>query len=74
MKICRLLPVSGYCVKCRARSSARPPPSGAEANRLAAVVDAGPAGPMLLAIHTGNCLCGAPFDLEATPNFKARLA
>lgn len=46
----------------------------AEANRLSAAVDAGPAGPLLLAVRTGICMCGAPFDLEATPNFKARLA
>jgi len=46
----------------------------AEANRLAAAFDARPAGPFLLAVLTADCLCGAPFDLEATPNFKARLA
>jgi hypothetical protein len=46
----------------------------AEANRRAAVVDAQPAGPFLLAVLGADCLCGAPFDLDATPNFKARLA
>ncbi len=46
----------------------------AEANRQAAVIDARPAGPFLLAVLTADCLCGAPFDLDATPNFKARLA
>jgi hypothetical protein len=46
----------------------------AEANRLAAAFDARPAGPFLLAVLTADCLCGAPFDLDATPNFKARLA
>jgi hypothetical protein len=46
----------------------------AEANRIAAAFDARPAGPFLLAVLTADCLCGAPFDLEATPNFKARLA
>ena len=46
----------------------------AEANRHAALLDARPAGGLLLAIATGYCGCGAPFDLDATPNFKARLA
>lgn len=46
----------------------------AEVNRLAAVLDARPAGGLLLAIFVGVCQCGAPFDLDATPNFKARLA
>ncbi|WP_273455189.1 hypothetical protein [Nevskia ramosa] len=46
----------------------------AEANRRAAALDAQPAGPFLLAVLGTDCLCGAPFDLDATPNFKARLA
>lgn len=46
----------------------------AEANRDAAVLDARPAGGLLLAIVATECQCGAPFDLDATPNFKARLA
>ena len=46
----------------------------AEANRLATVMDARPAGPFLLAVMTTVCYCGAPFDLDATPNFRARLA
>jgi TolB-like protein len=46
----------------------------AKANRLAAAMDARPAGPFLLAVLSTACYCGAPFDLEATPNFKARLA
>ncbi|MBL0164120.1 MAG: hypothetical protein IPP82_10935 [Xanthomonadales bacterium] len=45
-----------------------------EANRQAAALDARPAGPFLLAVLATDCLCGAPFDLDATPNFKARLA
>ena len=45
-----------------------------EANRLAAALDARPAGGLLLAVSVTYCGCGAPFDLEATPNFKARLA
>jgi TolB-like protein len=46
----------------------------AEANRLAAALDARPAGPFLLAVLTSDCLCGAPFDIDAAPRFKARLA
>lgn len=44
-----------------------------EANTLAAKLDARPSGPFLLAIAMTYCGCGAPFDLSATPNFKARL-
>ncbi|MEO7477655.1 MAG: hypothetical protein ABIT64_00290 [Lysobacteraceae bacterium] len=46
----------------------------AEANRQAAALDARPAGGLLLAVLVSECQCGAPFDLDATPNFKARLA
>ena len=46
----------------------------AEANRRATALDARPAGGLLLAIVVTECHCGAPFDLAATPNFKARLA
>ena len=46
----------------------------AEANRLAAQIDAQPGGGLVLAVVTTDYLCGGPFDLEATPNFKARLA
>ena len=46
----------------------------ADANRHAAALDARPAGGLLLAILVTECQCGAPFDLDATPNFKARLA
>ncbi len=46
----------------------------AEANRRAAAYDAQAAGPFILSVLTADCLHGAPFDLEATPNFKARLA
>jgi adenylate cyclase len=45
-----------------------------EANRQAAQLDARPAGGLLLAVLVTQCQCGAPFDLDATPNFKARLA
>ena len=46
----------------------------AEANRRAAALDARPAGGLLLAIVVTECHCGAPFDLDATPRFKALLA
>jgi adenylate cyclase len=46
----------------------------AAANRYAAALDARPAGSFLLAVYTDQCSCGAPFDLDATPRFKARLA
>ncbi len=45
-----------------------------QVNRIAAAMDARPAGPFLLAVYSETCHCSAPFDLEATPNFKARLA
>jgi adenylate cyclase len=48
--------------------------SRTEANRLAAQIDAQPGGGLVLAVITADYLCGAPFDLAATPNFKARLA
>ena len=44
------------------------------ANRQASLLDARPAGGLLLATVVTYCGCGAPFDLDATPNFKARLA
>lgn len=44
------------------------------ANQQAAVLDSRPAGGLLLATVVTYCGCGAPFDLDATPNFKARLA
>ena len=43
------------------------------ANELAAEIDARPGGPMLLLLTVMYCACGATFDLEATPNFRARL-
>jgi TolB-like protein len=46
----------------------------AEANRRAAALDARPAGGLLLALVVNECQCGAPFDLDATPHFKALLA
>jgi hypothetical protein len=43
------------------------------ANVLAAKMDARFAGPFLLLEATKNCFCGAPFDIDMTPNFKARV-
>jgi adenylate cyclase len=45
----------------------------AAANRAAAELDARPGGPMLLMIASQYCWCGAPFDIDATPNFRERL-
>jgi len=42
------------------------------ANQMAAIEDAYPLGFLNLLGSAGGCLCGAPFDLEVTPNF-ARL-
>ncbi|NOX82852.1 MAG: hypothetical protein GXP06_07680 [Alphaproteobacteria bacterium] len=43
------------------------------ANAAAARIDARPFGSARLALAVYECLCGAPFDLEATPNFAARV-
>ena len=43
------------------------------ANRIAAEVDARAVGHMVLLLNTRNCFCGAPFDLEVTPNFARML-
>jgi len=43
------------------------------ANALAAEIDARPAGPVLLLLHTYRCLCGSAFDLSVTPRFEARI-
>jgi hypothetical protein len=43
------------------------------ANQLAAEIDARPGGPLLFLISNSMCACGAEFDLDVTPNFKARL-
>ena len=45
----------------------------AEAGRRAAEIDAQAFGPILLWQITHWCTCGAPWDLEATPNFAARI-
>jgi TolB-like protein len=44
-----------------------------EANRLASLIDARPFGHVALLQAIYFCLCGAPFDLAATPNFAALL-
>lgn len=44
-----------------------------EANAIAARIDARPLGSVTLLDISMGCGCGAPFDLEATPNFAARL-
>ena len=41
-----------------------------EANALAAAIDQRPGGHLALAGAVLACLCGAPFDIEAAPNFK----
>jgi adenylate cyclase len=43
------------------------------ANAAAARIDSRPGGPFMLLISSQMCFCGAPFDLDATPNFKTRL-
>ena len=43
------------------------------ANAAAARIDGRPGGPFMLLVGSQMCFCGAPFDLDATPNFKARL-
>ena len=43
------------------------------ANRVSAQIDSAPGGPAHLANIVLVCFCGAPFDLDATPNFAARL-
>ncbi len=44
-----------------------------QTNELAALVDQTEAGYFSLVLQTYWCACGAPFDLEYTPNFAARL-
>jgi len=43
------------------------------ANAYASKMDARFAGPFILAEVVKGCFCGAPFDLDATPNFKQRI-
>lgn len=44
-----------------------------EANRLAGAIDGRPFGHVVLLQSIFFCFCGAPFDLEATPNFAYML-
>jgi len=44
-----------------------------EANRIATTIDARPFGHIVLLQAIYDCLCGAPFDLDSTPNFAALL-
>ena len=39
-----------------------------KANAAASLLDGRPLGYMILLDIAGSCACGAPFDLEATPN------
>jgi TolB-like protein len=43
-------------------------------NRVAAEVDSLPGGPFVLAVVGERCGCGAPWDIERTPNLRQRLA
>lgn len=43
------------------------------ANEAAARIDAYPGSAVVLSTAIFTCLCGAPFDLAATPNYGARL-
>ena len=45
----------------------------ADANLKAAYIDQQVFGPQALILQVYWCMCGAPFDLEATPNFAAKL-
>ncbi|MGI9232778.1 MAG: hypothetical protein ACR2RD_04030 [Woeseiaceae bacterium] len=43
------------------------------ANEAAARIDAIPGGAIVISHAVFSCFCGAPFDLDATPNYKARV-
>lgn len=43
------------------------------ANELAAEIDARPGSALAFSGVIFTCFCGAPFDLDVTPNFKARI-
>ena len=36
-------------------------------------IDPYPESALVFSVIVSDCLCGAPFDLEATPNYKARI-
>jgi len=46
----------------------------AASNRPAAAMDARPGGPLNLLVFLTICQCGVPFDMDAAPNLKARIA
>ena len=43
------------------------------ANEVAARIDAYPGSAVAFGLAVFTCFCGAPFDLEATPNYKAHI-
>ena len=43
------------------------------ANQIAARIDTQPGSVVVLSVSVLTCFCGAPFDLEATPNYRARI-
>ena len=43
------------------------------ANEIAARIDTQPGGVVVLSMSVFLCFCGAPFDLDATPNYKTRI-
>ncbi len=43
------------------------------ANRLAATIDGRTGGMLVLLSTVTRCFCGAPFDIDSAPNFKARI-
>ena len=43
------------------------------ANELASRIDAHPGSAVVFSIAVMTCYCGAPFDLGAAPNYKARI-
>ncbi len=43
------------------------------ANQIAARIDTQPGSVVVLSLSVIHCFCGAPFDLEATPNYRARI-
>ena len=44
-----------------------------QANEIAARIDRYPGSVVVLSDAIFTCYCGAPFDLEAVPNYKARI-
>jgi hypothetical protein len=43
------------------------------ANEAAARIDAYPGSAVVISTAVFTCFCGAPFDLDAAPNYKARI-